>query len=449
MRRSLVLVAAALIDTICASATGIVEGKTEFRPGAGAATVVLGPSPRLDTIAPLLEALCRRPECAAAFEIRRAPDLFTLLASNDGSGRLLVDGDLISAEDLGFFRRFLAHNAAWSVCVLGEDAGRAAVRVLLGLERTHWIAWPPDVVQLQELVQAREFSRASAPVTESSLGAAASSVAPTAPPRGSVAASTAAAASADGNRASIAGAGSVDLRAQVALLADISQRLELSFSALRETSRGAETEVEGAAGELRQLMRFTRTLSCLIAPPARGEEEFDLVALLEDQLAGLTLRGRKCPRFVPRGPADSRGGLVLLVRADRNAVTWAVEALFSLARQCAAAGEVVRVVYSPLGSEVGVTVEFPAGPLAGLARERLFDAGAIHERLPEYGANDLAAAAAILRSQGGDLSVSTTGTGSLAVQMRLPLLRQGNAPPTAAGARSPPAARATSNDPFA
>jgi hypothetical protein len=106
------------------------------------------------------------------------------------------------------------------------------------------------------------------------------------------------------------------------------------------------------------------------------------------------------------------------------------------------------VLYSPLGVDVAVTVEFPAGPLAGLPVDQFLEPNAVRERLPDYGVNDLAASAAILRSQGGDLSVSPTGSGSLALQMRLPLLRQGNAP-AAPTARPAPAARASSNDPFA
>jgi len=155
-------------------------------------------------------------------------------------------------------------------------------------------------------------------------------------------------------------------------------------------------------------------------------------------------------RFIAQHNSDaaSRVGYELIVRADKTAVTWAVEALLSLARQCAGPGEVVRVLYSPLGGDVGVTVEFPAGPLAGLPFDQFFEPNAVRERLPEYGVNDLAASAAILRSQGGDLSVSPTGSGSLALQMRLPLLRQGS-PPPAPAARQAPAARATSNDPFA
>jgi hypothetical protein len=397
----------------------------------------------LDTIAPLLDALSRGASGAASFEVRRADDLFALLGNCAGSGRLVVDGELVSSEDLGFFRRFVAQNPGWSVVVFGEDAGRAALRVLLGFERTRWIAWPPDVVQLQELLRTSGepvAAKTLVPAAPPARGARASA-APLATE--SIVAEHPAPAPSEGGPVP-----SIDLRAQVAMLADISQRLELSFSALRESGRGPEGEIDSTAAELRRLTRFTRTLSCLISPPARGDEEFDLVALLEDQLAGLTLRGRKGPRFVPRGPAEGRGVGELIVRSDKTAVTWAVEALLSLARQCATAGEVVRVLYSPLGGDVGVTVEFPAGPLAGLPFEQFFQPNAVRERLPDYGVNDLAASAAILRSQGGDLSVSPTGSGSLALQMRLPLLRQGS-PPAAGPARQSPAARATSNDPFA
>ena len=80
------------------------------------------------------------------------------------------------------------------------------------------------------------------------------------------------------------------------MLADVSQRLELAFAALREGGRLTESDLESPSTELRRLMRFTRTLACLSAPPPRGDDTFDLAALIEEQLAALTLRTRKGPR---------------------------------------------------------------------------------------------------------------------------------------------------------
>jgi hypothetical protein len=233
-------------------------------------------------------------------------------------------------------------------------------------------------------------------------------------------------------------------REQIALLADISQRLELAFAALRESGRLSDAELETPSVEMRRLLRFTRTLSCLISPPPRGDEEFDLAALIEEQLAALTLRARKGPRFQPR---SQEGRVEFVVRADRAAVALAFESLLQLARLCAGQGETVRVVYTPQSSgELSISIEFPAGPLTGLSNEQLADANLLRERLPELGPNDLAASAAILGSQGGGLLVKSNGNGQLALQARLPLARATTLQPQRPAASG---TRATGNDPFA
>jgi hypothetical protein len=107
---------------------------------------------------------------------------------------------------------------------------------------------------------------------------------------------------------------------------------------------------------------------------------------------------------------------------------------------------VVRLLYASQDGELAVTIEFPAGPLTGVAAASLLDPSVMRERLPEYGPNELPAASALLHSQGGELTVADSGANSITVQMRLPLQRTAkNAP----AARATSAARASGNDPFA
>jgi hypothetical protein len=71
----------------------------------------------------------------------------------------------------------------------------------------------------------------------------------------------------------------------------------------------------------------------------------------------------------------------------------------------------------------------------------------LRERLPDLGPNELAAASAIVSSQGGALEVATPAEGQLAIRMRLPVERSSlPESPAARPARGP---RARAEDPFA
>jgi signal transduction histidine kinase len=369
--------------------------------------VLLGPGARLASVAPLLRALATAiaPKLATgAPRVDALEDLARLLERRPGAGRLLLDADETASEDVGLVRRFLALHPAWSLCVLGQDGGRA--RALLALPRAQWMFWPPDLEQVRALLALPGSAESAA------SPAAHSAQMPAVPPGPAGAARNG---SERGSEPAPA------LHSQIARLAEIALRIEQSFASLREASRLPEGPAERFSGELQRLRRFTRSLGALVAPPVQGREVFDLDALLEEQLAVLALRQRKAPRF------KYRGGERLEVRADRAALTQALESLLLLARHCAAEGEVVRVQTSRAdGDQLAIAIEFPAGPLDGLEPAEIL-AGAqvpeqLQEKLPEFDGSTLPAAAALFASQGGSLALSSPSRGSLTIHARLALV---------------------------
>jgi hypothetical protein len=346
--------------------------------------------------------------------VRSLDDLLDLALESGGPGRLVLDADATSREDLGLVRRILARHGQISLVVVGDDAGERTARVLLALPRSRFVPWPPDLVDLREI--ASDPSAPAAAEAPSIERAPAAQVAP-----------------------------ALDLRAEVAALADISQRLALAFGALRESGR-TDGETEATLAELRRLERFTRTLSYRISPPARTDATFDIVALIEEEVAALTVRGRKGPRFLARATQETRGTGELAVRGDRTAAQTAVQSLLRLGQACAASGDVIRVVYGPLGErEFGLSIDFSSGPLAGSTAAQLRDAAHLRERVPDLGLNEIAAAEAVIASLGGSLSLAPADAATIGLQVRLPVERLPAAPvkPIAASGR------ARGNDPFA
>ncbi|HVS09175.1 MAG TPA: hypothetical protein VMS76_04805, partial [Planctomycetota bacterium] len=332
----------------------------------------------------------------------------------------------------------------WKLVLVGQDAGRQTARSVLALPRTRWLAWPPDLDQLHELARGpvgrvgseraagpppREpppqgpLSEAEPPVeiprppvrSPRAAREPAQELPPPAPPRREPAIEPPPRARAESAPAI------PHLREQIAVLADIAQRLELSFGALRETKRAPEGELEGMALELRRLLRFTRALSHLASPQGQDGERFELGALVEEELAALTLKARRAPRLSWRGSGK------LWVRADRVAFTMALESLLVLARACAGVGETVRVeAGAGLSDDLWIRIDFPAGPLAGIDPEKVLDPVVLAERLREIGVEEIGAAIAILRAQGGELSAYASPGEHLLLQIRMPL-----APPPA------------------
>jgi len=317
----------------------------------------------------------------SALSVVAVADLAQLLSAGAVAGRLILDADQIPAEDIGFVRRFLADRPAWSLLLLGMDAGRQEARTLLALPRAGWLAWPPDLDQLRGLVKPP-----SPPPQRMPMPVAAPAARSSGPARG--------------------GAEAGEMAGD---LVDITRRLAGAFEALRTSARLSEPQVQGLSGEIERLTHFSEALAVIAAPPARGHQRFDLDALLEEELAVLALQQKKAARF------KYRGGAALHVVADRDALTRALGSCLYVARSLTAEGEVVRVVTAPSDGMVQVKIELPATNLGDIEPSELLEPG--KRGAPNH---DLAAARAVVRSQGGDLLLGTPDEGGLEIVVTLP-----------------------------
>lgn len=479
------------------------------RSGPAAWSVCLGPGNELEDLGPVLVHLSRAVNNGVDVQITTLGDLAGLMTAFAGRGRLILQGDNFPDEDIGFVRRFLVNNPHWSLVLVGKDAGTRPARVILGMDRTRWLALPPDLDQMRELVRYPSVpeppswerkeeesevapppppapatlvlppqeqapaprsrvepaspAAAPAPVRPLSPGtpvAPPEAAAPTQPPpqvpqqparapapaaAGPFAEVLAAAPpdplptplSADrtlqhapseqvspeparADRAPTtapteppAGAGldAGEMRAQVAALADIAQRLELSI----ESGEGTPPGLGAPDAELARLRRFTHMLGHVTSPPGRGAESFDLGDLLEEKLAAAALSGPRSTRFLPKG---ERG---LRVLADQGAVATALEALIDLARTCARPNGVIKAPYRRgADGQCEVVLDFPAGPLADADPARALRPGGVQQELPDLGPADLPAAAALIGGQGGTLRIEAGGDLRLRVLLELP-----------------------------
>ncbi len=351
------------------------DGRRAAGPG-GTWAVRLGPGPRLEGLEPLLASLAGTVNGPGAADVHTLADLDELVDPFPASGRVVLDGDHLLVEDIGFVRRFLSRNPDWSLILVGEDAARQTARTVLALERTSWLAWPPDLDQLKALVRDPH--------------------APTwtpAPPRALT------------REPRI-------LREQASDLADAVQRLELAYSALREAADLSGDEAEACSAELHRLREFTRGL--------RGEGEagqtgdFDLGSLIEEELTGLTVRGADAPRYLFKSAGD------LLVSSDPERLREALREVLLLARAASSAGDVIRVQAraEPEGA-VAIDVDAPLGPLAGLARREWLDPATLARRLPEVQAETLSAAFATLRELHGRLEGGPSSAGRQRLRVTL------------------------------
>ena len=225
-------------------------------------------------------------------------------------------------------------------------------------------------------------------------------------------------------------------RAQVANLADLAQRLDLSLRAVRESvqEHGLEAD-DGAGGEggidaaverlgvdLGRLVQFARTLGYLAAPPRPGEAEIALATLVEEQLGGLAGADANGPRYLFREEGEP------VVRSDKTLLVAVFDALLAVARSCSGSREVVRVSVErdAAGPLARVRVSFPAGPLADVDPAGVLEPYGLRRTLPQIGANALAAASRILEGQGGRLALGPDepkpgeGGGRLAFEATLP-----------------------------
>jgi hypothetical protein len=245
-------------------------------------------------------------------------------------------------------------------------------------------------------------------------------------------------------------------RAQVADLADIAQRIELSLLALRETQEsGTATPDAGAAleslsGEVVRLVQFARTLGYVVSPPGPGSQTFDLAEMLELFLTEIRAAGPDAPRCLLR----SNGAL--RIRSDRQLLSQAFDALFFLARSAAGKGEIVRVQArrdeeaSPPSATV--SIDFPAGILRDVAPPAMLRPYGLKSLFPNLGPNALSAAVRIVEGQGGRCALEPQARGRLEWRLSLPLAPGAGEERAASRAAAIDGARpagARAEDPFA
>lgn len=328
------------------------------------------------------------------------PDTLPELEALPADARaVLVHVDHWACEEIGSLARILAARPRWQLCCTGPDPSGRVARTLLALPGARWLPWPLTLQEFRTLLAPQETAPQPAPRAD--------------------------AMTAD----------------HVETLGALVARLESAESALRDRAPGDESALAALHNEVRRLGHFARTLALLAAPPERGADEFDIVALLDEQLATLSTGARTAERLSARtasGPRSPR----FLVRADRGLLARAFETLLGLARRCAGPGGTVRVLYVPLeGERLEVRVEFPAGALAGLGAAGLADPRAVAARIPELWPADLAAAQAAVASQGGRLTLEARPEGL--VRSAVYLSAAAEVPPAPTAAAAPPESSST------
>jgi hypothetical protein len=433
-------------------------------------TLALGPGARTAGLAPLLGALRGASETPRLVVLE---DLAQLFDRMDPEGRLLLDAELLPREDLGLLRRFLERLPGWRIWLVGDDPRAGAAATLCGERRARWLPWPLDVEFLPRLLEppsgattaratepdepeapqhrdAREDQfddLESEPPAWRALPEAPDDARAAAEPEGDELAEIEAILSdpdyhPGAPRSTPPGpapdpfAGddpepflaAPDLspaparlprwyRSQVADLADLAQRLQLSILALRERRVAGEDgarALDELEADVLRLVMFARTLGFLAAPPPPGASDLDLSVLLRELLGGLSGADGGAPRFLLDAAPE------LAVRADKGLLVQAFDALLALPMLCGSRGDVVRLVVRSSDGTVEVDITFPAGPLEGREPADVLEPYGLRRVLPEVGANALAAAGAIFEGQGGQLALDRLRDGSLRFRVELP-----------------------------
>jgi hypothetical protein len=128
------------------------------KKGAARAILLVGSGQRPREIGAVLAALAAlRAEAGEGAEPVRPHglgDLEELLSRGPGYGTLILEYGRVPAEDIGFVRRFLERHPSWRLLVVGDDPQAPSARGLLGLPRSQWVPWPPDLEQLRALLTA-------------------------------------------------------------------------------------------------------------------------------------------------------------------------------------------------------------------------------------------------------------------------------------------------------
>ncbi len=401
--------------------------------------------------------------------LEQTEDLGALICDFPNSGRLLLDADVIPLEDVGLVRRFCAQHPSWELHLLGEDPGRAAARALRELRGARWMPAPLDVSSLHSLAErmpdvvAGVSPAAARPDREATLEAeaglltveevlvateegegqptasaassliarveailegdaepAAASQLGTAVTRGpepraavlpkvEAAPSEAAPSEAIPPTASRAPAPAPYFKNQIADLADLVQRVDLNLESLRlEAEDSASPDVahklEEVSAEAARLKQFARTLSYLAAPPPPGNQRFELAPMIEELLTARRSEPGS-PRYLVR-TSDP-----LAVRSDKALLGQVFDALLYLSHHLAGENGTIRVdgrlEEDPAGltDRVRVSIRFPAPDHPELEAADVLVPYGLRRLMPELGPNALAAAAGIVKGQGGSLEL--------------------------------------------
>lgn len=412
--------------------------------GIAAGALLFGPGERLNDLRLLVQAT------SPGAAVRQLADLDELGERHGDDGVLLVDADVLPAEDVGYLRRFLTRQSGFQLTLVGEDSSRRVARSLLRLPRVRWLGWPPDVDDLRHLAapaRERTFAAATSPA-----GPRTSEVRPVAPAHRSAAPGDELARieaildlpdveepiPGPAPQARTGSAPPAYFRDQVADLADIAQRIEGGLASLREPGSAPGAGVDALSSDVARLVQFTRTLSYLSAAPPRGDQVFDLAELAETLVAGLPKKGPQAPRWMARSSGP------LPVSSDRELLLQVFDALLFLAESCSSRGEIVRVQAAEAKSagprRASVTIEFPAGPLAELEPAQIVEPYGVRRLLPDLGPNALSAARGIVSGQGGRLDLEKSGRGRFTWVLELPLAAAAapHAPPSGATERKRP-----------
>lgn len=115
-------------------------------------TLLLGPGETLEELTPLLEALLPLADAGERPKLQQLEDLGDLFCAFPESGRLVLDVETLSREEVGLVRRFLDRHPRWWLSLLAEDPTERAALLLLRLDRVEWLPAPIDVEALRELV---------------------------------------------------------------------------------------------------------------------------------------------------------------------------------------------------------------------------------------------------------------------------------------------------------
>lgn len=215
-------------------------------------------------------------------------------------------------------------------------------------------------------------------------------------------------------------------RAQVADLADTSQRIDLSVRVLAraapEIDQGDHEEAQKRLRELEaevaRLLQFTRTLGYVAAPPPTGTQVFDLGEMVHLFAANLAASSNDAPRCQFKTTPGAE------VRSDRLLLNQALDAIFFLVRCTSKKGDLVRAQVQRTDDDgrawIELALDFPSGPLEGFPEDELVAPYGLADLFPDLGPNALAAARGIVAGQGGRLSLASRTRGRMTWRLRLP-----------------------------